>query len=107
MQALVKDLVSEAEDGRLKETLQKAVGHIARRVCAGISNAPREGTPGRGARGRNPPIAATQLIRGLVPMLRGLERLVHPRCPTPFEATKRTVGGRCCYWGAAFLSPCR
>ncbi len=29
MQALVKDLISEAKDSRLKETLQKSVGHIA------------------------------------------------------------------------------
>ena len=33
MQALVKDLVSEAEDGRLKETLQKSVGYIAKHTA--------------------------------------------------------------------------
>ena len=33
MQALVKDLSSEAEDSRLKETLQKSVGRIAKHTA--------------------------------------------------------------------------
>lgn len=33
------------------------------------------------------------VIRWAVPVLRYLERFVYPRWPTPFEATKRLVGG--------------
>jgi hypothetical protein len=32
------------------------------------------------------------LVQRAVPVLRYLERIVHPRWPTPFEATKRLVG---------------
>ena len=34
----------------------------------------------------------TSLVRRIVPVLRLLERVVHPRWTTPFEATKRVVG---------------
>ncbi|MGD0192787.1 MAG: exopolysaccharide biosynthesis protein [Rhizomicrobium sp.] len=37
-----------------------------------------------------PRVAA--LIRRAIPVLRYLERFIRPRWPTPFEATKRTVG---------------
>jgi hypothetical protein len=33
------------------------------------------------------------LIRRTLPVLRWLERLIRPRWPTPFETTKRVVGG--------------
>lgn len=32
------------------------------------------------------------LVKRTVPVLRFLEKLIHPRWPTPFEATKRLVG---------------
>ena len=32
------------------------------------------------------------LVQRAVPVLRYLEKLIHPRWPTPFEATKRVVG---------------
>ena len=32
------------------------------------------------------------LVQRTVPVLRYLEKLIHPRWPTPFEATKRVVG---------------
>ena len=54
------------------------------------------------------PIAArrlTRLIRGIVPTLRVLERVVHPRWPTPFEATKRTVGGAVLLLGSGLFVP--
>ena len=34
----------------------------------------------------------TALVKRTVPVLRFLEKLIHPRWPTPFEATKRLVG---------------
>ena len=33
------------------------------------------------------------LIRRMLPALRWIEKLIRPRWPTPFEATKRVVGG--------------
>jgi hypothetical protein len=47
----------------------------------------------------------TRLVRGIVPMLRVLERVVHPRWPTPFEATKRTVGGAVLLLGGGLFVP--
>ncbi|MBR1004533.1 exopolysaccharide biosynthesis protein, partial [Bradyrhizobium liaoningense] len=32
------------------------------------------------------------LVQRAVPVLRSLEKLIHPRWPTPFDATKRLVG---------------
>lgn len=54
------------------------------------------------------PIAAkrlTGLVRGIVPMLRFLERVVHPRWPTPLETTKRTVGGAVLLLGGGLFVP--
>jgi len=54
------------------------------------------------------PIAArrlARLVRGVVPMLRAMERVVRPRWPTPFEATKRAVGGAVLLLGAGLLVP--
>jgi hypothetical protein len=46
-----------------------------------------------------------RLVRGIVPMLRVLERMVHPRWPMPFEATKRTVGGVVLLLGGGLFVP--
>ena len=54
------------------------------------------------------PIAArrlARLARGVVPVLRALERVVRPRWPTPFEATKRAVGGAVLLLGAGLFVP--
>lgn len=45
------------------------------------------------------------LVRGVVPVLRALERVIHPRWATPFEATKRVVGGVVLLLGAGLLVP--
>jgi hypothetical protein len=44
-------------------------------------------------------------IRRSVPVLRFLERLIRPRWPTPFEATKRVVGFVVLLLGASLLAP--
>lgn len=54
------------------------------------------------------PIAARRLarmVKGLVPVLRGLECVIHPRWTTPFEATKRVVGGAVLLLGVGLLVP--
>ena len=54
------------------------------------------------------PIAArrlARLVRGVVPVLRAMERVIHPRWPTPFEATKRAVGGAVLLLGAGLFVP--
>jgi hypothetical protein len=45
------------------------------------------------------------LVRRVVPVLRALERVIHPRWATPFEATKRVVGGAVLLLGAGLLVP--
>ena len=39
-----------------------------------------------------PTLYLAALVQRAVPVLRYLEKIVHPRWPTPFEATKRLVG---------------
>ena len=54
------------------------------------------------------PIAArrlTGLVRRVIPVLRALERVVHPRWPTPFETTKRVVGGAVLLLAAGLFVP--
>ncbi len=54
------------------------------------------------------PIAArrlARLVRGVVPVLRAMERVIHPRWPTPFEATKRAVGCAVLLLGAGLFVP--
>jgi hypothetical protein len=53
-------------------------------------------------------IAAARLawiVRTAVPVLRLLERVVRPRWATPFEATKRTVGGTVLLLGGGLFVP--
>jgi hypothetical protein len=45
------------------------------------------------------------LLRYIVPTLRWLERFVRPRWTTPFEATKRVVGGTVLLLSAGLLAP--
>jgi hypothetical protein len=45
------------------------------------------------------------LVRRAVPVLRWLERFIRPRWATPFEATKRAVGGVVLLLGASLLAP--
>lgn len=45
------------------------------------------------------------LVRRVVPVLRWLERFIRPRWPTPFEATKRGVGGVVLLLSAGLLPP--
>jgi hypothetical protein len=45
------------------------------------------------------------MIRWIVPVLRYLERVIHPRWLTPFEATKRVVGGVVLLLGVGLLAP--
>ena len=44
-------------------------------------------------------------MRRLVPVLRWLERFIRPRWATPFEATKRGVGGVVLLLSASLLAP--
>ena len=46
-----------------------------------------------------------RLVRRVVPVLRFLERFIHPRWATPFEATKRVVGGVVLLLAASLLTP--
>lgn len=46
-----------------------------------------------------------RLIRRVVPVLRWLERFIHPRWTTPFRATKRVVGGAVLVLGIGLLAP--
>jgi hypothetical protein len=45
------------------------------------------------------------MIRRIVPALRYLERVIHPRWLTPFEATKRVVGAVVLLLGIGLLAP--
>jgi len=45
------------------------------------------------------------MIRRIVPVLSYLERVIHPRWLTPFEATKRVVGGTVLLLGVSLLAP--
>jgi hypothetical protein len=45
------------------------------------------------------------LVRRAVPVLRWLERFIRPRWATPFEATKRGVGGVVLLLAASLLAP--
>ena len=45
------------------------------------------------------------LVRRIVPVLRWLERFIRPRWATPFEATKRAVGGVVLLLAASLLAP--
>lgn len=54
------------------------------------------------------PIAAPRLMRligRVVPVLRQLERVVHPRWPMPYEPTKRLVGGAVLLLGCGLFVP--
>jgi hypothetical protein len=46
-----------------------------------------------------------RVVRRIVPVLRWLERSIRPRWATPFEATKRLVGGVVLLLGASLLAP--
>jgi hypothetical protein len=46
-----------------------------------------------------------RLVRRAVPLLRRAERIIHPRWPTPFVATKRAVGCILLVLGATLLAP--
>jgi hypothetical protein len=46
-----------------------------------------------------------RLLRRVVPVLRWLERFIRPRWATPFEATKRVVGGVVLLLGGLLLAP--
>lgn len=46
-----------------------------------------------------------RVVRRLVPVLRLLERFIRPRWATPFEATKRAVGGVVLLLAASLLAP--
>ena len=45
------------------------------------------------------------VLRRVIPALQYLERFIRPRWPTPFEATKRVVGGVVLLLGALLLTP--
>ncbi len=47
---------------------------------------------------------ADMLMR-IIPALRYLERFIRPRWPTPFEATKRVIGGFVLLLGVCLLAP--
>jgi hypothetical protein len=54
------------------------------------------------------PIATDKLadmLMRIIPALRYLERFIRPRWPTPFEATKRVIGGFVLLLGACLLAP--
>jgi hypothetical protein len=46
-----------------------------------------------------------KVVQHVVPVLRWLERFIRPRWTTPFEATKRVVGGVVLLLGASLLAP--
>ena len=46
-----------------------------------------------------------RLVHRIVPLLRRMEKLIHPRWTTPFEATKRAVGFVVLLLAATILSP--
>lgn len=61
--------------------------------------------PGRLARRRLSTRRLTRLLARVVPLLRRMERVVRPRWPTPFEATKRVVGVVILLLAATLLAP--
>jgi len=61
--------------------------------------------PGFVARRRLPTRRLAKLIARINPVLRWLERIIRPRWPTPFEATKRGVGFVVLLLGATLLMP--
>lgn len=61
--------------------------------------------PGFVSRRSLPTRRLSGLIGRLNPVLRRLERLIRPRWTTPFEATKRIVGGILLLLGISMLSP--
>ena len=46
-----------------------------------------------------------RVVRRMLPVLRWLERFIRPRWATPFEATKRVVGGVVMLLGVTLLAP--
>ena len=46
-----------------------------------------------------------RVVRRVVPVLRWLERIIRPRWATPFEATKRVVGGVVLLLAVSLLAP--
>ena len=50
---------------------------------------------------------ADMLMRILLAALRYLERFIRPRWPTPFEATKRVIGGFVLLLGVCLLAALR
>jgi hypothetical protein len=46
-----------------------------------------------------------RMIRRVIPVLRWLERFIRPRWATPFQATKRVVGGVVLILGIGLLTP--
>jgi hypothetical protein len=61
--------------------------------------------PRRGATRRFDTRRLARVVRRVVPVLRWLERFIRPRWTTPFEATKRVVGGVVMLLGASLLAP--
>jgi hypothetical protein len=45
------------------------------------------------------------MLKRIIPALRYLERLIRPRWPTPFEITKRVIGGFVLLLGGCLLAP--
>ncbi len=61
--------------------------------------------PGVIARRRIPRAKLARMIARINPVLRRIERVVRPRWPTPFEATKRAVGFLVILLAATLLAP--
>lgn len=54
------------------------------------------------------PLATSKMaavLARIIPALRAMERFVRPRWPTPFQATKRIIGGFIVLLGACLLAP--
>jgi hypothetical protein len=47
----------------------------------------------------------TAMLKRIVPVLRYLERFIRPRWPTPFDVTKRVIGGVVLMLGVCLLAP--
>jgi len=54
---------------------------------------------------RIPAARFARVVDRIIPALRSMEKLVHPRWRTPFEATKRAVGFVVLLLGATLISP--
>ncbi len=54
---------------------------------------------------RIPAARFARVVHRIIPSLRSMEKLVHPRWRTPFEATKRAVGFVILLLGATLISP--